>query len=71
MITKLGKKLSSKQRNRLPDSAFALPGRRYPINDINHARAALSMVAKHGTPEEQETVRRKVHARYPEIGKDN
>jgi hypothetical protein len=71
MITKLGKKLSAKERNSLSDDDFALPGRRYPIQDINHARAALSMVAKHGTPQEQATVRRKVHARYPEIGEDD
>jgi len=59
--------LSSKKRDKLPDSAFALPGRRYPIHDQNHARAALSMVAAHGTPSERATVRRKVKAKFPGI----
>ena len=35
-------KLSTAQRNKLPDSAFALPGRRYPIPDAAHARNALA-----------------------------
>ena len=41
---------------------------KYPIHDAAHARAALRMVAMHGTPEEKEIVRAKVRARYPEIG---
>jgi hypothetical protein len=60
-------KLTEQERNRLPDSAFALSGRRYPIHDIEHAREALRMAAAHGTPEEKAEVRRKVHKRYPEI----
>lgn len=40
-------KLSSKQRNKLPKSAFAEPGdRKYPVNDKNHARNALARVAQ-------------------------
>jgi hypothetical protein len=35
-------KLSSKQRKNLPQSDFALSGRRYPIPDAAHARDALS-----------------------------
>lgn len=42
---------------------------RYPIHDLVHARAALSMVAKHGTEEEKRMVRAKVHAKYPQLGK--
>lgn len=35
--------LTSAHRNSLPKSSFGLPGeRKYPINDANHARAALS-----------------------------
>ena len=68
MITKTAKKLTQNQRSELPDSVFALPNRRYPIHDVNHARAALSMVAKHGTESEQATVRRKVRLMYPGIG---
>lgn len=34
-------KLTAKQRNALPDSAFALPKqRKYPINDASHAANA-------------------------------
>ena len=60
--------LTSKRRNKLPDEAFALPGRRFPIHDAAHARAALSRVAQFGTRHEQATVRRKVKAKYPKIG---
>lgn len=64
-------KLDAAARNSLPDSAFALPGRRYPIHDENHARAALSEVAQHGTPEEKAKVRAAVHRKYPDIGGDD
>ena len=33
-------KLTSEERRALPNSAFALPGRRYPIYDRDHAIAA-------------------------------
>ena len=39
-------KLTSKARNKLPDSAFAGPGRSYPVEDKAHARAALSRVSE-------------------------
>lgn len=61
-------KLTSEARNALPTSTFALPGRRYPIEDKSHARNALARVAQHGSPEEKATVRGKVHARFPSIG---
>tara|TARA_R110002020_G_scaffold394715_1_gene604697 strand:+ start:542 stop:898 length:357 start_codon:yes stop_codon:yes gene_type:complete len=76
------KDLSAADREAMPDSDFALPGKgegpkgkqagSYPINDEEHARLALAMVAKHGTSEEQAQVRAAVHAKYPEIeqGKD-
>lgn len=32
--------LTTKRRNALPSSAFALPGRRYPIFDKDHAQDA-------------------------------
>ena len=60
-------KLTTERRAELPGSAFALPGGRYPIHDENHARAALSM-AHYASPAEQATIKRKVHARYPDIG---
>jgi hypothetical protein len=60
--------LSTAERNSLPDSAFALPNRRYPIHDANHARNALARVSEFGTPEEKQAVQSAVHARYPDIG---
>jgi hypothetical protein len=62
--------LTAATRNALPDSAFALPGRRYPIHDIAHARDALARVAANGTPSEQELVRAKVAKRFPGIRQD-
>lgn len=62
-------KLSSAERKALPKSDFALAGRRYPIENASHARNAEARVAQHGTPAEKATVRAKVHARYPSIGK--
>lgn len=59
--------LTAAQRDSLPDDAFALPNRRYPIHNIKHARNALARVAQHGTPEEQKTVKAAVKSRYPEI----
>ena len=61
-------KLTTARRDELPGGAFALPGRRYPIHDENHARNALSRVSEYGTPEEKATVRAAVHRRYPHIG---
>lgn len=60
-------KLSTTERDKLPNDAFALPGRHYPVHDENHAHAALSMVAKYGSPEEQRKVRAAVALRYPGI----
>lgn len=66
---KVANELTTKGRDRLDDSSFALPGRRYPIHDAAHARNALARVAQHGTPAEQEKVRAAVHRRFPDIGK--
>jgi hypothetical protein len=60
-------KLTSKGRNALAKSSFALPGRRYPIEDANHARNALARVAQHGTPSEKSRVRAAVKRKYPGI----
>ena len=64
-----GGRLTAKERHALPANDFALPGGRYPVNDANHARAALSRVAANGTPTEQDRVRAAVHRKYPSIGK--
>jgi hypothetical protein len=57
-------KLDAAARNALPEGAFALPGRRYPIHDDNHARDALARVSQYGTPEEKAKVRKAVFAKY-------
>jgi len=60
-------KLTKKTRDNLPERSFALPGRRYPIEDLAHARNALARVSQDGTREEQAAVRRKVERLYPEL----
>lgn len=62
-------RLTTAARNRLPGSTFALPGRRYPINDANHARNALARVSQYGSPDEKARVRSAVHGKFPAIGK--
>lgn len=60
--------LTASARRKLPASAFVYPGTRsYPIHDMNHARAALSMVAKNGSPDQQATVKAAVYKRYPAL----
>jgi hypothetical protein len=39
-------KLSSKQRDELPDSKFALPGHKYPVEDAPHAGNAKARAAQ-------------------------
>jgi hypothetical protein len=63
-------KLDAEERDHLPDEAFALAGRRYPIADESHARNALARVAQHGSPEEIAGVKRKVKAKFPGIDVD-
>ena len=60
-------KLTAKGRKQIAPKNFALPGRRYPIEDASHARNALARVSQHGSPSEKATVRAKVAARYPGI----
>jgi hypothetical protein len=64
--------LKARERASLPKSSFALPSHApgsgsYPINDPAHARAALSRAAANATPSELETIKRKVHEKYPSI----
>ena len=63
-------KLTTKARKAIPTGSFALPGRRYPIEDANHARNALARVSQHGSPAEKATVRRRVKSKFPGIGGD-
>jgi hypothetical protein len=70
-------KLTAAERNAMPSSDFALPGKgtgpegkgpgSYPLKDIKRGRNALSRVAQYGTPAEKATVRRKVHEKFPSI----
>lgn len=57
-------KLTSKQRNALPSSTFALSGRRYPIPDKSHAKNALARVSQNGTADEKAKVRAAVHRKF-------
>ena len=61
-------KLTAKTRKAIPTKDFALPGRRYPIEDEAHARSALQRVAQNGSPAEKSGVRKAVHSKCPEIG---
>lgn len=54
-------------RATMPPSSFALPGKKYRIDDPAHARNALSRAAQNATPSEQATVKRAVKRKYPSI----
>lgn len=62
-------KLTASTRNALSASDFVFPKtRKFPIQDASHARNALSRAgAKGGSV--QAAVKRKVHRKYPGIGK--
>lgn len=59
--------LTAEARKKLPDSAFALPGRRFPIHDAAHARDALARAPTNLNPEEASIVRSKVAKKFPNI----
>lgn len=59
--------LTSKQRKKLPARDFAVPGRKYPVEDKAHARNALARVSQYGTPTQKAQVRRKVAAKFSGI----
>ncbi len=68
-------KLSYKERKNMPKGEFAIPGKApgsgsYPVNDAAHARNALARVSQFGSPAEKAAVRSKVHAKFPNIGKN-
>ena len=63
--------LTSKGRNALSTSSFAIPSeRKYPINDLPHARNALARVSQFGTPSEKNQVKRKVYSAWESLGKN-
>ncbi len=69
---KVAKVLTMKGRKRIKEKNFAIPSEsgpggtgRYPIHDVTHAKAAIQMVGKHGTPEEKAKVYNAVAKKYP------
>lgn len=62
--------ITAAKRHALPKKDFALPGEHYPIDTEARGRAALSYGARFASPEQLATIKKKVHARYPSIGKD-
>ena len=61
-------RLTTEERNELPDSDFVYPKeRRYPIQDIEQARIALRMVKAYGTDSEIKKVTPAVFERYPSL----
>jgi len=62
-------KLTARGRKQIKAENFALPGRRYPIQDKSHASNALARVSQNGTPEEKRKVRAKVYKKYPSLKK--
>jgi hypothetical protein len=63
-----GGHITAAQRHALPAADFALPGEHYPIDTPGRARSALSRGPANASKPEQATIRRKVHAKYPNIG---
>lgn len=59
-------RLTSKERNALPDSAFAGPHRSFPINNPSHARNALARASQFH-PELKAKIAGKVKKKFPEI----
>lgn len=70
---KRGGRITAAERHRLPASDFAGSAEKesYPIPDKSHARNALARVSQHGSESLKAKVRAKVHAKYPDIGKDH
>jgi hypothetical protein len=61
-------KLTYRERQELPDSAFAFPHERtYPIYNEAHAHNALARVSANGTEYQKRVVCEKVAERYPAI----
>ncbi len=62
--------LTYAKRKRLSKKTFAIPEKRkYPIEDISHARNALARVSGNGTPSEKRRVRSAVYKKYPSLKK--
>jgi len=61
---------TKKGRAQMPASDFGLPAqKKYRIDDPAHARDALGRAKQDATPAQQAQIRRRVHAKFPSIGK--
>lgn len=61
-------RLTYQQRKRLPAKEFVFPkSRKYPINDISHARNALARVSAYGTPSQKAAVKRAVYKKFKKL----
>lgn len=65
--------LSSSDRKQMPKSEFAGPGRSFPVNDKNHARAAISGATRSEragniSASEEDAIKGKAHAKMGEKG---
>lgn len=66
-------RLTTKERKALPKSDFAIPGKApksgsFPIPDKSHAANAMARAANK-SPAIKAAVKRKVRAKYPDMGK--
>ncbi len=59
--------LTAEDRRKMPQGSYALPGKRYPIPDEGHAKAALARVSEFGTHEEKEKVRSAVRRKFKDM----
>lgn len=56
------------KRSKMKPSSFAMPTeKRYPINDMAHARNAIARVGQHGSPAEKAKVYAAVKRKYPAL----
>lgn len=63
--------LSTKARNKLPDSEFGIPRlRAYPLNDEKHVRLAIQMFSHCKDPEDRKSLAKKIFAKVEEYGMD-
>lgn len=62
--------LSSKKRNTLSSSTFALPKqRKFPVTDRSHAVNALARASQSGSSEIKAKVENLVHKKFPSLRK--
>jgi hypothetical protein len=63
-------KLTASGRDKLPSSAFALPKeRKFPVTNRSHAVNALARASQSGVASIKAVVRKKVHAKFPDLAK--